>query len=127
MGVSLEDAILHMKRRMPSDDMNLFTTAVLVVRETGGDITHIFGQLVETIRERKKLIEKVKSLTFMARAQGVVMAALPFGFGFMVYQMNKNYFDFFLHDPVGRFLLLIVIIMQIVGGALFVHFSKSPI
>ena len=127
MGVSLEEAIASLKRRMPSDDVNLIATAVLVSRETGGDITHLFSRLVETIRERKKLKERVKTLTFMARMQGVVMGLLPIGFGFTVYNMNHEYFNWFLTDPVGRVLLMAVVGLQVIGAALFIRFARSPL
>jgi tight adherence protein B len=127
MGVSMEDAVAHLRARMPSDDMNLFATAVLVARETGGDITHIFGRLVETMRERKKLKEKILTLTFMARMQGIIMACLPFAFGYLVYQINREYFDFFLKDEFGRMLLVGIVFLQTIGFVLFARFSKAPI
>ena len=127
MGVNLDETLAHLKHRIPGDDVALFVTAVLVARETGGDITRIFGRLVETIRDRKKLRERIMTLTFMARMQGILMGMLPFLFGVLVYQMNPSYFRFFFIDPTGRLLLTIIIALQIVGGAMFVRFSRSPI
>lgn len=127
MGIDLSEALAHMKKRMPSDDVNLFITAVLVAREAGGDITHIFGRLVETLRERKKIKERIKSLTFMARMQAIIMAMLPFAFAYLVYQMDHNYFKFFITDQTGRILLVAIVILQIIGGLLFHRFSKSPL
>jgi tight adherence protein B len=126
MGVSLEEAILHLKRRVPSDDLNLFATAVLVARETGGDITHIFGRLVQTMRERKQLKEKIISLTYMSRMQGIIMALLPFGFALFVYNMNKDYFVFFVKEELGRMLLVVIGFLQVVGLLLFKRFSRTP-
>ncbi|PIQ84258.1 MAG: hypothetical protein COV75_03085 [Candidatus Omnitrophica bacterium CG11_big_fil_rev_8_21_14_0_20_63_9] len=127
MGVDLSEAMGHLKKRMPSDDLTLFVTAVLVARETGGDITHIFGRLVETLRERKKIKERIKSLTFMARMQALIMGMLPFAFAYLVYQMDRNYFQFFITDPTGRIMLVSIIILQLIGGILFHRFSKSPL
>lgn len=127
MGVNIDEAMLHMKQRVPGDDVSLFVTAVLVARETGGDITHVFGRLVETLRDRKKLKERIATLTFMARIQGFVMAMLPFGFGFLVYQMNRDYFKFFLNEPMGRMMLVAIVLLQAIGGALYLRFSRSPL
>lgn len=127
MGVNLDEAMTHLKGRMPSEDVNLFVTAVLVARETGGDITHVFSRLVETLRERKKLKERVKTLTFMARMQGVVMAMLPIMFAYLVYQMNPGYLRFFITDPTGKSLLVVVIVLQLVGMIMFARFSRSPL
>lgn len=127
MGVNIDEAMLHLKQRVPGDDVSLFVTAVLVARETGGDITSVFARLVETLRDRKKLKERIATLTFMARMQGFVMAMLPFAFGFLVYQMNKDYFRFFLYEPMGRMLLAVIIALQVVGGLLYWRFSRSPL
>ena len=126
MGVNIDEAMLHMKHRVPGDDVSLFVTAVLVARETGGDITRVFGRLVETLRDRKKLKERIATLTFMARMQGFVMAMLPFAFGFLVYQMNRDYFKFFLFDPMGRMLSAAIVLLQVIGGFLYFRFSRSP-
>ncbi len=127
MGVSFDEAMVHFKQRMPSDDTTLFVTAVLVARETGGDVTAIFTKLVDTIRERKKIKEKIKTLTFMARLQGIVMCLLPVAFSFMTYAMDRSHFNFFLKDPQGRLILAGVIMVQLFGAYLFMRFSKSPI
>jgi tight adherence protein B len=127
MGVNIDEALMHMKQRVPGDDVSLFITAVLVARETGGDITHVFGRLVETLRDRKKLKERIATLTFMARMQGFVMAMLPFAFGFLVYQMNKDYFRFFVFEPLGRMMLAAIILMQVIGTLLYMRFSRSPL
>lgn len=127
MGVTLDDAMAHLKQRMPLDDVALFNAAVLVSRQTGGDITAIFTRLVETLRERKKIRERIKTLTFMAKMQGVVMAMLPIMFSFAVYSMDRSHFNFFLQDPTGKLLLLGVIAMQVIGALLFMRFSRSPL
>ncbi len=127
MGVNIDETMLHLKHRVPGDDVSLFVTSVLVARETGGDITHVFGRLVETLRDRKKLKERIATLTFMARMQGFVMAMLPFAFGLLVYQMNRDYFKFFLFEPMGRMLLVAIVLLQVIGGLLYFRFSRSPL
>ena len=127
MGVSLDEALQHLQRRMPSDELNLFITTVVVARETGGDVTIVFSRLVETLRERKKIHERVKTLTFMARLQGVVMAILPVVFVFVVFSINKMHVQFFLHHPFGRMLLGIIILLELTATILFIRFSRSPV
>ena len=127
MGVSLDEAIVHFRERAASDDMNLFVTTVLVARETGGDITTVFSRLVDTMRERKKIRERIKTLTFTARMQAAVMALLPFVFCFIVYSINPNHFRFFLTDPTGKVMLVGVALTQVVVCFLFMRFSRSPL
>ncbi len=127
MGVNLEEAMLHLKERIPTDEVHLFVTAVLVARETGGDVTRVFQRLVETLRERKKLKERISTLTFMARMQGIIMAMLPFVFAFLVYQMNHDYFTFFIIHPMGRMMLLLIVFLQTASALMFMRFSRSPL
>jgi len=127
MGVAIDEATAHLRHRMPSDDLNLFVTAVMVARETGGDITTIFTRLVETLRERKKIRERIKTLTFMAKLQALIMGALPFAFSAMIYSIDRSHFEFFLTDPTGKVMLAGVITVQLFGAYLFLRFSKSPL
>jgi len=127
MGVSLDEALVHLRQRMPSDDLNLFVTAVLVARETGGDITLIFTQLVETLRERKKVRERVKTLTFMARMQGIVMGLLPVAFAYTAYTTNPNHFKYFTDVANGRILLAVVVGLELMAAVLFMRFSRAPL
>ena len=126
MGINLDEAMMHARDRMPSDDMHLFVTAVLVARESGGDITAIFTQLVETLRERKKVRERIKTLTFMARLQGGLMAALPLVFAYSTYTMNHEHFAYFLNNPTGKGLLMLVGLLEVIAAGLFLRFSRSP-
>ena len=127
MGVPLDEAMAHFKQRMLSDDTTLFTSAVLVARQTGGDVTAIFTRLVVTLRERKKIRDRIKTLTFMAKMQGIVMSALPVLFSVAVYMMDRSHFDFFLTDVTGRLLLVLVVVLQLLGAFLFMRFSRSPL
>lgn len=127
MGVNLDEAMQHFQRRMASDDTTLFVTAVLVARETGGDVTAIFTRLVDTLRDRKKIRERIATLTFMAKMQAVVMGGLPVVFSYVIYTMDPNHFRFFLTDPFGKMLLVLVIAIQGSVLALFLRFSRSPL
>ena len=108
-------------------DTAVFVTAVLVARESGGDVTAIFTRLVETLRERKKIREKIKTLTFMARMQAVVMGLLPIGFSYTVLKIDPSHFEFFLNDPTGKLLLAGIVVIQMFGAYLFIRFSRSPL
>lgn len=127
MGVPVDEAAAHLRQRMPSDDLNLFVASVMVARETGGDITAIFARLVETLRERKKIRERIKTLTFMAKLQAALMGALPFAFSIAIYSIDRSHFNFFLTDPTGKLMLAAVVTVQLFGTYLFLRFSRSPL
>ena len=124
MGVSLEESFEKLNQRLPSEELNLLTTAILVARETGGDITLLFGTLITTIRAKLKVQDNVKTLSLQGKIQGVVMSMLPVAFTMMVYSFNPNYFDSMLANPLGRTLLVYAVISEVVGIFLIKVFSK---
>jgi tight adherence protein B len=124
MGMSLEESFEKLGKRMPSEELNLLTTAILVARETGGDITQLFGTLINTIRAKIKISDNVKTLSMQGKIQGVVMSLLPIVFTVMVYSFNPRYFDIMLSNSLGRILLIYALGSEIVGVFLIRMFSK---
>lgn len=127
MGISLEESFENLNRRMPSEELNLLTTAILVARETGGDITILFGRLIGTIRAKIKLNDSVKTLSMQGKIQGIVMSMLPVGFAIMVISFQPNYFDIMLSSPLGRGLMLYACISECIGIYMIKMFSKVNI
>jgi tight adherence protein B len=77
LGRSLEDALLAFAERVPVSDVEIFVQSVLVLGETGGNLVETFETLVSTMRERRAIADKVRSLTMEARMQGVVISLIP--------------------------------------------------
>ncbi|MDP3042664.1 MAG: type II secretion system F family protein [Candidatus Omnitrophota bacterium] len=127
MGVSLEDCLAHLKQRIPLDDLELLTTAISISRETGGDLTEIFGNLVHTIREKRKLDDRVRILTVQGRLQGAIMGLLPIAFGVFMYFTNPGNFDIMLKDKTGQMLLAWAVISEIIGIILIRKLSRVEI
>lgn len=127
MGVAFDECLLHLKKRMPLEDLELMVTAVNIARETGGNLTEIFSQLVTTMREKKKLEDRVKTLTVQGRLQGYIMMILPFAFAAFVHQVNPDNFQVLLNDTLGRMLLTWAIISQGIGAILIRKFSKVQV
>jgi tight adherence protein B len=127
MGLSMDESLHRLHKRMPLDELNLIITAILVARETGGDITSVFSKLIETIRERQKLKERVKTLTVIPRLQGWIMACIPIVFGMFVTGINKEYFEKFFSDPLGQLIAAIAVGAWLISLVLIVWFSRSPL
>jgi tight adherence protein B len=127
MGIALEESFENLNKRMPSEELNLLTTAILVARETGGDITLLFGRLIGTIRAKIKLNDNVKTLSMQGKIQGFVMSFLPIGFGLLVISFNPNYFDIMLSHPLGRGLLVYAVVSELIGMYMIKTFSKVNI
>ncbi|MDD5574447.1 MAG: type II secretion system F family protein [Candidatus Omnitrophica bacterium] len=124
MGIPLEESFENLNKRMPSEELNLLTTAILVARETGGDITLLFGRLIDTIRVKSKLNENVKTLSMQGKIQGIVMSMLPIAFAILVVSFNPNYFDIMLSSPVGRGLMVYAAISECIGMYMIRMFSR---
>ena len=77
VGMTLEEALGTLAARVGSEDLTLVTTAILISRKTGGNVTEIFDKISETIRGRLKIERKVKTLTAQGRLQGVIVSAMP--------------------------------------------------
>ncbi len=116
MGVSLEDALNHLYSRMTSPALQQMITAILLARETGGNLPAIFSRIVNSIRERKKIQQNIDTLTLQGKIQGVVMSGLPIGFGFVVYSTNPHFYDSMLYTDLGRMLLMTAVLLEIVGA-----------
>ncbi|MCX5706482.1 MAG: type II secretion system F family protein [Candidatus Omnitrophica bacterium] len=123
MGVLLEDSFRNLNSRMDIEELRLMVSSILVARETGGDLTKVFSRLSTTIRDNFKLKENIKTLTLQGRMQAGIMSVLPFLFVAWVITVNKNHFDIMLNNDLGRMLLIIAVVLQVVGMFLIRKFS----
>jgi tight adherence protein B len=128
MGVSLEEAITSLKNRIRVDELDVVVTALLVARDTGGELTETFGRLAFTLQERNKLQSRVNALCVQAKLQGVIMSIIPIAFGAFVYFMvDPHFFDTLMGDPVGRILLMYAVVSEILGIFFIRKFSRIDI
>ena len=127
VGVSLEEALIRLNKRMPSEEMTLITSAILVARETGGDLTKVFARLIETIRDRRKLKEMVQTLTLQARLQAVIISLLGPVFALVVLRINPRHFEVMWQNEIGKIALMAAGFLQLIGIILIVIFGKIRI
>jgi len=127
MGINLEDSLVNLNKRMDMEELRLVVNAILVARETGGDLTKVLARLSVTIRDNRKLKDSIKTLTLQGRLQGIIMSALPFLFVWWVLMFNPKHFDIMLNTEQGRVLLFIAVVLQIVGMLLIKKFSAIKV
>ena len=123
MGVSLDESLNRLYARMPSAAMQQMVTAILLARETGGNLPVIFTRIVGTTRERKKIEKNLQTLTVQGKIQAAVMTGLPVFFFFGVSASNPRFFDVMLNTPKGHQLLILCIVLWILGAASIVKIS----
>lgn len=118
MGVSLEEALNHLYNRMPLTSVQQMITAILLARETGGNLPVIFNRIVTNIRETKKIQQNLTTLTVQGKIQGIVMSCLPIGFAFIVYSSNQRIFTHMFQSEVGRVMLMYAVVSETIGAFL---------
>ncbi len=127
MGISLEECLIRLNKRMNIPELGLVINALLVSRETGGELTKVFSRLSVTIRDNRKLKESIKTLTLQGRLQGVIMSFMPILFVAWVVSVNKHHFDIMLSSDIGRLFLIAAVVLQICGMILIKIFSTIKI
>ncbi len=116
LGISIEQALKNMTRRMPNMDLRFFATAVAIQRQSGGDLAEILDKISYIIRERFKLLGQVQALTGEGRISGVVLMLLPVALFFAVYYLNQEYVMLLFTDPMGKKMIAFAGVMQIFGA-----------
>jgi tight adherence protein B len=114
-GVSMNDALLNMVSRVPVEDLRYFVIAVLIQREAGGNLAEILGSISSIIRERLKLLGKVRVLSAEGRLSAWVLAVLPFALLALLTALNPGYISVFWKDPAGVQLAGVAITMMLFG------------
>lgn len=116
MGVPLDEALNHWVERLPCEDLEIACTALIVQRQTGGNIAEILETLATTIRERNKLHKQINALTSQGRMSGIVMALLPVGLFFVFYLIAPARTGLMISHPIGLILTSFGLMMIAVGG-----------
>jgi len=124
MGVSLELSFDRLYSRMWTPALQQFISAVLLARETGGNLPIIFNRIIQTIRENRKIEQNIETLTVQGKIQGFVMSLLPVAFACFVYSSNPHYFDAMLESKLGQNLLMLAAALEVVGAFLIIKFSS---
>ena len=101
--------------RVPLIDVRFFVTAVLIQRETGGNLSEILDNLSHVVRERFKILRQVRVFTAHGRMTGYVLMALPAALAIALSFINPDHMNVLFEDHMGRMMILGTIIMQAVG------------
>lgn len=115
LGIPIKDALMNLTTRVDSVDLRLFVTALLIQRESGGNLNEILYKLSDTIRARFKLAGQVQIYTAQGRLSQLVLGLLPVAFALIVTVINPDYIMVLLREPQGHMLIALAIVMQVLG------------
>jgi tight adherence protein B len=116
LGIPMDESLKAMTIRIPNLDLKFFVTAVILQRQTGGDLAEILDKIGSLIRDRFRIWGQVQALTGEGRLSGVILMALPVVLFLAVYQLNRNYIMMLFTDPMGTKMLTAAVIMQVLGA-----------
>ena len=115
LGLSLKLALENLAQRIPLLDLRLCITAILIQRETGGNLAEILEKVAYTIRERFRILGDLKTLTTSSRMSAWLLCGLPIFVACAVTVMNPDYMSILWKDPRGHNLIAAAVFMQISG------------
>jgi len=115
LGQPMEDAFKDMASRIESTDFAFFVTAVLIQRQTGGDLSEVLSNISDMIRQRIRLMQHVKSKTAEGRFTGYILVAFPAIMFVIVNMLNPDYGNVLLHTSTGLKLLATAFGLQMSG------------
>ncbi|NBX93015.1 MAG: hypothetical protein EB078_03125 [Proteobacteria bacterium] len=116
LGVTLEDAMGNLSKRMPHDDIEMFTTSVNILKETGGNLAETFDTIAYTIRERIKIEAKISAMVSQGVMQGVIVVLMPFAMGAILYQIDPERIAPMFTTVPGWAMLGVMMTLQFLGG-----------
>lgn len=116
LGLTLKEALDNLCERVPSMDMRFFAIAILLQKETGGNIAEILDNISRLLRERVQFARQVKALTAEGRYSAGVLISLPILMFIYVYFMNYTYISTLWTEKVGQYMLFGAIVLQIIGA-----------
>jgi tight adherence protein B len=114
-GLPLREALNAMTERIPIIDVKFFVTAVLIQRETGGNLSEILDNLAHVVRERFKVLRQVRVHTAHGRFTGWVLLALPAALAIALSFINPEHMNLLFDERMGQMMLIAAVVMQTVG------------
>lgn len=114
-GIALPEAMQNLARRVPSTDLRYFVVAVLIQRETGGNLADLLTNISNIIRDRIKLLGQIRVLSTEGRVSSWVLSLLPFGAASLMHLVNPEFLKILYTDPIGIDLLTGAIFLMLTG------------
>jgi tight adherence protein B len=125
-GLPLRDALLNLAERVPIIDVRFFVTALLIQKETGGNLAEILDGLARVIRDRFRIYREVQVRTAQGRLTAGILIALPVIVLLLLSGINPTYIGVLFTDPKGPLILAIAAGLQAIGSAILwkiIHFD----
>jgi tight adherence protein B len=120
-GLELKAALDNMLNRMPLQDLKITATAIMIQKESGGNLAEVLDKTAHVIRERFRLKREVQVHTAQGRLTGWILSLLPIALGTALYFVNPDMMSILWHKPIGIKLIWTAVGMTILGGLVIRH------
>ena len=117
-GIPVRDALEHLADRVPLIDVRFLVTALIIQKDSGGNLAEILDQLSRVIRERFRIYRDVKTKTALGRLTAGILIMLPFAMLGLMLSVAHDYEAVLFSDPIGPMLLGLAALLQLVGAVL---------
>lgn len=114
-GVSIQQALTNLSERIPLTDLRYFVVAVLIQRDSGGNLTEVLGNLSRLIRERLKLLSKVRVLSAEGRLSAWIVGTMPFALAGLMNLVNPKFMTPLWTDPMGIEIIKYMLVLMALG------------
>lgn len=115
LGFSHEEALLNMGKRLNSQDLDMIITAIIIQRQVGGNLAEILDNISQTIRERAKIKQEIKTLTAQGKLSGLIIGLLPVVLIGVMLMINPEYFYVMITDSRGIAVLSAACVAEVLG------------
>lgn len=115
LGISFEQALDNLSKRVSISDYNWLVLSIKIQRETGGNLAEILDALAETMRQREELAGQIKALTAEGRLSAIILIALPFLIAGALFVINPEYIGLMLSTTAGIIMLIVAGLLMAVG------------
>jgi tight adherence protein B len=115
LGLPMRDAMMDLVQRMPLDDMRFLATAILLQKESGGNLAQILDKTAAVMRERARLKGQLRIYTAQGRITGWILCAAPFLMFALISVLNHNYEKTLLTNPLGLKMVYAGLVMMVLG------------
>ncbi|MBL7545010.1 MAG: type II secretion system F family protein [Bdellovibrionaceae bacterium] len=116
LGSSFEEALNKLGERVPRPDVQMFVTAINILKETGGNLAETFETIVFVIRERQKIEKKIEAITSKGVMQGIIVMLVPFLIFVVFLFMDPAFIRPMYTTTMGYILLFVMLVLQVIGG-----------
>lgn len=116
LGLELREALMNLANRVDSLDLKFFVTAVVLQRDTGGNLTEVLDNTSRLIRDRFRILGDIQTFTAQGRLTGAILSCLPLGLAIFMLLVAPNFFQKMWDNPTGRAVLGFAALMQILGA-----------